>query len=313
MDIADQKKRRDNTRRVKPGSNASLKIREILQESHARYNQVETANYTLHQMRRNDAREPLKELSNKQVHNICINEAHCKQDPSDNHPLLRKRALEKPSLKKLDLPDRERYINEILRLPPQNTLLICADETPITFKGSQHCRVTAPRGVAMYVGMEKPYFTHMQWAAACADTRVPRSHAVWKTENKEEINELKAKLNNEMQLLADLVNKQQSNASTPDTPEYKYIKTEQTKIDAHNTEQKQKKLQNRKHKLTPACLFPYKKLLQDNKKGGLDFAWYAFEVYIKQLFPYYKELQALNPKRTVYITENNVSLHHKAR
>ena len=270
------------------------------------------ANYTLHQMRRNDAREPLKELSNKQVHNICMDKAHCKQDLSNNRPLLRKQALEKPSLKKLDLPDRERYINEILRLPPQNILLICADETPITFGGSQHRRVTAPRGVAVYVGMEKPYFTHMQWAAACADTRVPRPHAVWKTENEEEINELKAKLDDEVQLLADLVDKQQSNASTPGTPEYEYMKTEQAKVDAHNTEQRRKKLRGRKHKLTPACLFPYEKLLRDNKKGELDFAWYAFEVYVKRLFPYYKELQALNPKRTVYITEDNVPLHHKA-
>ena len=162
MNIAGQKKRRGDIRCVKPGSNTSLKIREILQGSHAWHSQVETANYILHQMRRNDAKEPLKELSNKQVYNICMDEAHCKQDPSNSCPLLRKQALEKLSLEKLDLPDREWYINKILRLSPQNTLLICADETPITFGGSQHRRVTAPRGVAVYVGMEKPYFIHMQ-------------------------------------------------------------------------------------------------------------------------------------------------------
>ena len=92
---------------------------------------------------------------------------------------------------------------------------------------------------------------------------------------------MKAKLDDKVQLLADLVNKQRSNASTSDIPEYEYMKTEQAKVDMYNTEQRWKKLQGRKHKLTPARLFPYKKLLRDNKKSGLDFAWYVFEVYMK--------------------------------
>ena len=313
VDIAGQKKRRGDTRRVKPGSNASLKIRGVIRATGAPGGQVETANDALHRMRQNDAREPLKELSNKQVHNICMDKAHCKQDPSDSRPIPRKRALEKPALEKLDLPDRERYINELLRLPAQNTLLICADETPINFGGSRHHRISAPRGEVRYIGQTKSCFTKMQWAAACADTRVPRPHKVWKTENEEDIKDLQAQLDAEMRLLAGLVDEQRSKALIPGTPEYEYMKAEQAKIDAHNAEQRQKKLRNRKHKLTPARLFPYEKLIRDNKKGGLDFAWYAFEIYVKLLFPYYKELQALNPRRTLYITEDNVPLHHKAR
>ena len=312
VDIAGQKKKRGDRTRVQPGSNASLKIREVLRGTHAVQGQTEAANYALHQMRRNDAREPLKELSNKQVHNICMDEAHCKQDLVDSRPLPRKRALEKPSLDKLDLPDRERYINELLRLLSQNTLLICTDETPITFGGSQHRRVTAPRGVAVYTGMTKPYFTHMQWAAACADTRVTRPHAVWKSENEKDINELKVKLDVEVQLLCNLVDEQRSKASTPGIAEYEFLEAEQVKIDAYNAEQKRKKLRNRKYKLTSARLFPYDKLVRDNKKGGLDFVWYAFEVYMKHLFFYYRELRALNSKRMIYITEDNMSLHHKA-
>ena len=187
-------------------------------------------------MRWNNTREPLKKLSNKQVYNICIDEAHCKQDLSDNRPLLRKQALKKPSLKKLDLPNRERYINEILRLPPQNTLLIYTNETPITFRGSQHRRVTTLRGVAVYIKMEKPYFTHIQWAVACANTCVLWPYTVWKTKNEKKINELKAKLNNKIQLLANLVNKQQLNVSISGTLEYKYIKMKQVKINIYNTE-----------------------------------------------------------------------------
>ena len=119
---------------------------------------------------------------------------------------------------------------------PQNTLLIYTNKTSIIFKGSQHRRITAPREVTVYIGMEKLYFTHMQWAVAYINTHVPQPHAVWKTKNEKEINKLKAKLNNKIQLLADLMNKQQSNASISGTPEYKYMKTEQTKINVYNTE-----------------------------------------------------------------------------
>ena len=93
-----------------------------------------------------------------------------------------------------------------------------------------------------------------------------------------------------MRLLTDLVDKQQSNASTPDTAEYKYMEAEQAKINAHNAEQKRKKLWEQKQKLTPTCLFSYEKLVWDNKKSRLNFAWYAFNVYIKLLFSYYKRL-----------------------
>ena len=153
----------------------------------------------------------------------------------------------------------------------------------------------------------------MQCTAACADTRVLRPHVIWKTENEEDIKDLQAQLDAQVQLLANLVDEQRSKALIPDTPEYEYLKAEQDKVDTYNAEQKQKKLRKWKHKLTPARLFPYEKLERDNKKGGIDFAWYAFEIYIKRLFPYYKELQALNPRRQVYITEDNVALHHKAR
>ena len=222
-------------------------------------------------MRRNDAREPLKELSNKQIHNICMQRAHCKQDPADTRPIPRKRALEKPSLEKLDLDDRARYINEILGLRSQNTLLICADETSINFGGSGHEHMSAPSGETCYIGSTKPCFTKMQWAAACADTRVPRPHAVWKTENEQDIKDLQAQLDAEIQLLANLVDDQRTKALIPGTPEYEYLKVEQAKVDAYNTEQRQKKLRERKHRLTPARIFPYDKLIRDNKKGGLDF------------------------------------------
>ena len=49
------------------------------------------------------------------------------------------------------------------------------------------------------------------------------------------------------------------------------------------------------------------------KKSGMDLVWYTFEVYEKHLFPYYLELQALDPRKTMYITENNIDVHHRAQ
>lgn len=54
-------------------------------------------------------------------------------------------------------------------------------------------------------------------------------------------------------------------------------------------------------------------MVRSNEKGGIDFAWYAFEIYEKMLLPYLKLLLAINPFKTIYITEDNVGLHHKAR
>jgi len=41
--------------------------------------------------------------------------------------------------------------------------------------------------------------------------------------------------------------------------------------------------------------------------------YYAFEIYDKLLFPYYRSIRQNNPNKTVYITEDNVGVYHKAR
>lgn len=65
--------------------------------------------------------------------------------------------------------------------------------------------------------------------------------------------------------------------------------------------------------MTAARLFKYDKLSRDHKKGGIDFVWYAFKIYEEQLFLYYNQLKQLNPLRKIYILEDNVGLHLKAR
>ena len=51
----------------------------------------------------------------------------------------------------------------------------------------------------------KSCFIKMQWAAACADTHVPRSHTVWKTENEQDIKDLQVQFDTEIQFLVNLV------------------------------------------------------------------------------------------------------------
>ena len=119
---------------------------------------MKTANWTINKIKQNDTKEPLKKLSNKQVHNIYINKTHCKQDPINSCLLPHEQTLKKPSLKKLNLPDQERYINQILNLPSQNIFFIYVDETPITFRGIQYHYIIILNKISVYVGQNKLYF-----------------------------------------------------------------------------------------------------------------------------------------------------------
>ena len=49
------------------------------------------------------------------------------------------------------------------------------------------------------------------------------------------------------------------------------------------------------------------------RKKGLDSVWYVFEVYEKELIPYYKRLKSTYPDKIVYILEDNAPAHLKAR
>jgi len=65
--------------------------------------------------------------------------------------------------------------------------------------------------------------------------------------------------------------------------------------------------------VTPSHLWPRERFIRDNRKGGLDFVWYAFEVYEKLLFPYYDKIRQAAGDRPVYIVKDNVGIHSKAR
>lgn len=96
-------------------------------------------------------RQPIGLLDSKQIHNILQSEAHGRhQIGLDLKPITRKRALEKPHLSKLDLDDRKRFVELILALDSDKTILIGCDETPISCRGIGHTHVSALKGFTVY-------------------------------------------------------------------------------------------------------------------------------------------------------------------
>jgi hypothetical protein len=86
--IASKKRPRGDCTRVKPGSRASLAIRNAVRAQRA---SVEAANLALQRTRDPTVKEPLKELSANTVRNILNSKAHCEKDPFDQHPIVAKR------------------------------------------------------------------------------------------------------------------------------------------------------------------------------------------------------------------------------
>jgi hypothetical protein len=259
-------------------------------------------------------REPLGELDAKQVHNILQGKLHSEADPIDPRPITRKRTLEKPALYKLDLNDRKRYIHHILNLEASKTILISCDETPLEFGGSGYSHVSAPRGVVVYTDeASDPRFTKMQWDAASNDTRVLRPCLIWNREEEEETSALAQRLDFQVSKLKARVDHNKQQASIAGTPQHQLLMDTNAEIASYNASLPLGQRTGRKKRMTIERLFKYEKLIRDHKKGGLDFVWYAFRVYETALFPYYLELRRINEGKDVFIVEDNVGVHHKAR
>lgn len=307
---------RGNTARVKPGSQASQYIRDSVRITWAGHEQHEAANRALreiHNTRAMDIRNPEKPLSWRQVRNITHSREHYEHDDVYTCPITRHRCLQKPPLSKLDLDHRERYIEWFLTLNEDNTIIISCDETTLEMGGIGLKKKSAPRGVATYTDESNPVFTMMQWDAASTETRVTRPVVMWMKETEEEIEELRVKLGNAIDTLTAEVNKQRERAKDPETAEYRLIQKKQAEVNAENAKRRRVGQKGRLWDWTPERQYTYQKITRDNKKGGLDFVWYAFVAYEKYLFPYYEEIRALNPGKRVLIMEDNVGVHGKAR
>jgi hypothetical protein len=97
----------------------------------------------------------------------------------------------------------------------------------------------------------------------------------------------------------------------PGTTEAEYLKHVQEEIGGFNSQLSRLQYRNKKRKMTSKRLYKDKKLECD-AKGGLDFVWYAFEVFEKLLFSYYCAVKAQYPHLCVIITEESATPHIKA-
>lgn len=247
--------------------------------------------------RSRDFDQPSNDLDPRQVRNIAVSHAHRMADPEGQRPITRKRALEKTSLDRPNLDDRRRYCDYLLSLPDSAILINC-DLTTIDFGGS---------------AQKDPRFTHMQWAAACSDTRLPRPHLIWEPETEEDAGALLDRLHSQQAVLDSVVTGYRQKAAEEGSPEWRLLQLKNSEIAAHKSNIRGRK--GRKVPMTPERLFPMEEIERDSNKnkGGVDSIFYAFEIYQKLLFPYYRAVQRLNPASRVYIVEDNVGLHHRAR
>jgi transposase len=302
---------------VKTGSATGLSIRHSVAFRDPYLSQQDAANKAWKRARKNDVppqRRALGELAPAQVHNICQGEKHNECDNYKKKPIRRLRALRKPALRKLDLLHRKRYCEQILAMDPRTTVIILCDETPMQFGGSggrQHASAYA--GDIVYQDQEDPRFSRMQWDSCSSDIRAKRRIAIWTPEDDELKADLARKLQEAQVTLDAVVMGQRERAGQPGTPEHALLCEKNEEVKRNNLQIPRGVRKGIKHKFTPERLFPKEVISRDHRKGGLDAIFYAFEIYQKLLFPYYLEVQALNPTKKVYIIEDNVGVHHKAR
>jgi len=156
----------------------------------------------------------------------------------------------------------------------------------------------------------------MQWGAACAypsALNFTRPQRVWEPESPELTQELTNKLKAKIELLETTVKKQRENARVKGTPEWRHMERVNKAIEEHNRTIPKGVRKGRKYKRKIEAEFPFQDFKIDMRKGGLDFCWYAFEIYEKELIPYYTKIAALNPTKRVLITEDSAPPHIRAR
>ena len=304
--------------RIQPGSLASIDIRARLRTDLRSYTQTYAGNLAFQEGTREPRppRHPLRELGAQQIHNIARNKEHCRLDSINSKPVKRLLRRHRTALARENLQDREKFIEWVLTLP-DTAIFICTDETPHHFDLGMPERVSAPSGEPQYYEDKVCPFSLMQWAAASGFLGVERPFKVWEMEQEEEVASLAHKLKEEVKALKEYRSHQRKRALEAGTPEYRLLEKENAAIECYNSTMKRIGDRSRRQRWTPERLFKEEKFVRDNKKGGMDFVWYAFEVYQKYLFPYYlkirKRARESDPNAVVYITEDNVGVHGKAR
>ena len=295
---------------VKPGSRASVAIRENVRGSLKYQEQFKAANAVTNKTVLKELDVNIPRLSVGTVHKVLKHSKHCQLDPFDQKPIKRKRELLKPD--DYNPQKRLKHCSELEELIQANAVLVVCDEKKYGFGGTANYHVSAPAGVDVYGHEQTTRFVREQWAAACAqDLFLKRPHIVWSEEDKT-IFELPKQLEERNQQARAIVDSQRWRAvNNPESTEFKDLQKDNDKIKDDNSYNKAHGISSVKPKLTPARKYPYQDLRMDAK--GLDFCWYGFKVYKELLFPYITSLREANPGRRVVIIEDNSPVHLKAR
>ena len=106
---------------------------------------------------------------------------------------------------------------------------------------------------------------------------------------------------------------QRRQAEVEGTHKYLLLQQKNQEVKKYNDALPREKWCNKQRLWTPKAYTKTKYLYGRNSEGCLDFIWYAFEVYEKLFFPYYERIKELNPGKEIWITEDNMGVHHKAR
>ena len=78
------------------------------------------------------------------------------------------------------------------------------------------------------------------------------------------------------------------------TIKFKHLARFNEEIRAHNKTFSKRQKKDRKYQRKPNQVFKAKDFAKDTRKGSLDFGWYAFEVYYKELILYAAKIAQVN-------------------
>ncbi|KAK5020527.1 hypothetical protein LTR60_000432 [Cryomyces antarcticus] len=291
-------------RRVKPGDATSVAVREAVLTTYEHHDQTDAANFVLEeQYKKRKALGEItgnkpKKLHAPQVYHILRDKAHYNADPDPKRrkPILRKRELNK---KHLDLGDETARINWwklAHKLQKEKAILICVDETKINCGGTPNRHVSALQEQDKFGSRSEPCFSIMQWACACGDdVGVTRPQTEWVAESSEQREELKDKLEASIQKAKEEFAAKIELAKQPGTQEFEALQAENQRRNKENayrnsTQQKGGRLPQ----MTAERLFKYEPFIREATKG-MDYVFYAHEIYEKLLFPYFVKIQKRNP------------------
>lgn len=280
-----------------------------------------------------DPSAPFAEVSQRQ--GLSISETTNRRvanSASPEHPkrILKRKRPHKLVLSAIDVENRRIYCNwlkERLVAPkgyiiPRKALFVMSDETPIYIGGPPRHNefVSAYQGTPAHAIAKRvsghPKFTLQLLASCCSDFTVQRPCMVFVKEDKQQKSEIQHQIDQSHALAKEKAQKQIQEASDLNSAAAKAV-DQANKVQAtrHVADLASgKKVARNKRALRPEQVFRVQeKDFKRTAEKGMDFAWYAYNWLIPELYPYYWKVSQNNPDCDVYLIEDNSSAHKRAR